>query len=521
MLGFAFPTYPFIHLEPLAWGGLVPLLIQLKRSESFKVFYRTAYFGMFVFVLCSVWWVALSTAVGGALMYVAQSFFLTVPLVLFYFVWKRTSWHIALAALPFIWTAWEWIYLDMEISFGWITLGNSQSYLFWLIQYAELFGVWAISFWIVLFNILMLVLYERYQRHRVRQKWWLESAALAVLMMLPPLVYSLVVLETPLPKADKSVTVAIIQPNIDPFVKWGRHQESFVMQKHYDLTERALRTAKVDMILYPETTIPFYILEPYNLFHRETLWAKVREWNTPLLTGFPDVVRYDDSTKRQATARFDRYTGKYYDSFNSSMLIIPSLETPQIYHKMKLVPFAERVPYLDYLPLLSSITIGVAGISSWGRGDEFKLLSFQTARGDSIKVCGLICYESIYPGLVAEFVRKGTDFLTIITNDGWFGKSYGPYQHAAFARLRCIETRRAMARCANTGVSLFIDRYGRGYGEIPWWEETFTIAPVEIGTGETFYVRHIDAFPKGCSLVSAGFLVGALLLSRHIKALQS
>jgi apolipoprotein N-acyltransferase len=168
------------------------------------------------------------------------------------------------------------------------------------------------------------------------------------------------------------------------------------------------------------------------------------------------------------------------------------------------------VPYLDYLPFLSSISIGVAGISSWGRGKEIKLLTLPTLRGDSLRTCGLICYESIYPELVAEFVRRGADFLTIITNDGWFGKSYGPYQHAAFARLRCIETRRAMARCANTGISLFIDRYGRGYGEIPWWEEAFSIATLDIGEGETFYVRHTDLLPKFCLLISATFLTLAL-----------
>ncbi|MFN3385681.1 MAG: apolipoprotein N-acyltransferase [Candidatus Thermochlorobacter sp.] len=507
MLGFAFPTYPFIHLEPLAWIGFVPLLYQLKKAESFRTFYRIVYFSMFIFVICSVWWVSLSTLVGGVLMYFAQTFFLTLPLCAFYFIWRRTNWTLALAALPFIWTAWEWIYLDMEISFGWLTLGNSQSYLFWLIQYIDLFGVWAVSFWIMLFNVLALALYERYEQHRNISKFILASLALSAVMILPVLIYSLVRLSTPLPTKPISATVTIIQPNIDPFVKWGRDQENLVMQKHYEVTEKALRASRPDLILYPETTIPFYILEPYNYAKREKLWAKVAEWNTPLLTGFPDIVRYDDSTQCQAGARFDRYSGKYYDSFNSSMLIMPNQPDPQIYHKTELVPFAERVPYLDYIPFLSSISIGVAGISSWGRGTELKLLSFVTQQGDTLRTCGLICYESIYPALAAEFVKRGADFLTVITNDGWFSKSYGPYQHAAFARLRCIETRRAMARCANTGVSLFIDRYGRGYAQIPWWQEAFTTASLNIGEGETFYVRHIDLFPKLCVLVCIGFFV--------------
>ena len=116
---------------------------------------------------------------------------------------------------------------------------------------------------------------------------------------------------------------------------------------------------------------------------------------------------------------------------------------------------------------------------------------------------------------MAEFVKNGADFLTIITNDGWFSKSYGPYQHAAFARLRCIETRRWMARSANTGISFFIDKFGRTYGEIPWWTPLTTTENIGLSKELTFYVRHIDWFPKLCLAITIVIIIGTISL--HIK----
>ncbi len=517
LLGVAFPTYEPIHLEPLAWIGLVPLLLSLKETKSFGEYYKLSYFSMLIFTLVSVWWVALSTPIGGILMYFAESFFLTIPLTLFYIVWRRLGWTVALTALPFIWTAWEWIYLDMDISFAWIVLGNSQANLFWMTQHADIFGVWGISFWIVSFNVLALAVVEKFRAatDATQKQVVVRNAAVTALVMISmPLLYSAYRLLTPLESLGRVAKVAIVQPNINPFLKWGAGQENVIMQKHYDVTKRVL-SDNPDLIVYPETTIPFYILQPQHIEKRNVLWNHVAEWNTPLLTGFPDVMYYDNESDRQAGSKFDKFAKRYYDSFNSAMLIEPKKSTPQVYHKIELVPFAERVPYMEYLPFLSEMAMDVGGVSSWGRGSDVKNFSFKTRSGDSVLVGSVICIESIYPRLTAEFTRRGAEFLSVITNDGWFAKSYGPNQHAAFARLRCIETRRAMARCANTGVSMFIDRYGRAYGEIPWWEEQVSTQNVELASGQTFYVEHTDWLPKLC-LLMAGLFVTAAIVKRFI-----
>jgi apolipoprotein N-acyltransferase len=521
LLGLAFPTYPFIHLEVLAWIAFVPILFSLKNETRFGGFYRKAYFSMMCFTLVSVWWVALSTPTGGGLMYFAQTFFNTVPLILFFVIRKYIGWRLALWSLPFVWTAWEWRYLDADISFGWITLGNSQSNLTWLIQHIDLFGVWIVSFWIMLFNVLILFAWEKHidfpfrlkslaPTEKIKFKNFLkQSSVIAVSMLAFPLFYSAYTFSSATESGTK-IPVTIVQPNIDPFSKWANSNRDAVLRRHIEPTDTAAMTTKTELFVWPETAIPYFILMNRALAPYQTLQAAVQRWQTPLLTGLSDATFYSDSTERQVGAKFDKSSGEYYDTFNSSMLMQPATQTAvdsapvtlKVYHKTELVPFAERVPYMEYLPFLAKWTFDVGGVSSWGRGNTVENFQFITRGNDTVKVCGMICYESIYPDLAAKFVQRGATMLTVITNDGWFSKSYGPYQHAAFAKLRCIETRRAMARCANTGISLFIDKFGRGYGEVPWWEAHVITEPVELNTHLTFYVTHVDYFPALCGVVT-------------------
>ncbi len=503
LFGLSFPSYPYIHLEILAWVGLVPFLLDTKDEQDLGLFFRKAYVMMLCLVVVSVWWISLSTVLGGVLTIIAQTFFMTIPLLIFYYLKKWLKWVYVLLSLPFVWTAWEWLYLNMDISFGWLTLANSQSNMIWLVQYIDIFGAWGISFWLILFNVLVLIVLERHGLKIKSRPFIADFGKVFAAMLLLPVAYSIFMFQNePEPKENSTITVSIVQPNIDPFKKWETMTRLDILSRHMDLTDSALSVHNPDMILWPETAIPYFILFKGVKGYRNMLFQKIREWQTPLLTGFSDAVYYPDSTKKQAGAKYDKRLRQYYDTFNSAMLMAPEFEWPQVYHKMKLVPFAERVPYMEHFSFLSFATIELAGISSWGRGQEMNLLSFTTKQQDTVKVCGLICYESIYPGFIAEFVAQGADFLTIITNDGWFSKSYGPYQHAAFARLRCIETRRSMARSANTGISFFIDRYGRTYGEIPWWQALATTQPVQLSRELTFYVRHIDWFPKLCLAIS-------------------
>lgn len=500
LLGLSFVMYPFFYAPFLAWISFVPILLHLKTVEKFGAYFRATYLSLLCFTLVSVWWVSLSTFLGGFLMYFAQTFFMTIPFIVFFFVKKILGWNRALWLFPFFWTAWEWIYLDLEISFGWITLGNSHANLWWFIQYVDLFGVWAISFWIVLLNVLIVKVIEFKSVSTSSSLHPSVLYGLIALLFFLPLLYSTVVFLLPKPEPVGIIKVAVIQPNIDPFAKWENSNRRAVLEKHIAISDSAAHRG-VDLIVWPETAIPYFFLYQRGSQAWERLVSSVARWNAPLLTGFSDAVYYADSTQRQFGAKYDRNARQYYDTFNSAMLL-DSNGNAQVYHKMKLVPFAERVPYMEYLPFFSSATFAVAGISSWGVGKDTLNFSFVTKLNQNVQVTGLICYESIYPAFTADFVRRGALMLTVITNDGWFSKSYGPYQHAAFAKLRCIESRRAMARSANTGISLFIDRYGRPYGEIPWWKEAYTVASLELYDDESFYVCHPDWFPKVCLFIS-------------------
>jgi len=491
LLGVSFPSYPFIHLELLAWVALVPLLISLRMVEKSSELFRRTFVTMLFFCLIALWWVSLATLPGGILTILAQACFMTVPLFAFYAVKKKAGYRFALFSLPFLWVAWEWIYMQQELSLGWLTFGNSQANLNLMIQYADITGVWGISFWLVWFNVLaVLVLIGS-------RKEVLRSVFSMLLMVLLPLLYSSLLLyrDRAFSSAEGQLRVALVQPNIDPHGKWVSNNSVDIMERYYRMTDIAVRNNRPDLVIWPETAIPFSILDSYYVSDLQFLRGSLRQWHAALLTGFVDLVHKG---------------GRPDEAYNASMLLEPAKELPQIYHKMNLVPFAERVPYVDYFPWLENATFSLSGIKGWGKGRDVAVMKLSSSKGE-IVIANLICYESIFPGLVTEFVRKGARLLTLVTNDGWYATSYGPYQHLAIGRLRCIENRRAMARCANTGLTVVLDKSGRTISEIPWWEEQTLTAEVPLESTLTFYTSNPDLLPKVAAIISALLLLAAFL----------
>ncbi len=196
-----------------------------------------------------------------------------------------------------------------------------------------------------------------------------------------------------------------------------------------------------------------------------------------------------------------------YDSYNSIFLFEPEKRNIQVYHKIKLVPFSERIPYLDAYPFLINFLEWGVGISNWGIGKDSTIFSFNfsdtlflnkniNSNTEKVNFWAMVCYESIFPGFVSEFVKKGAEFLVIVTNDSWFGNSSGPYQHNQFAVLRAIENRRSIVRCANGGVSSFIDPIGRIQKKSQFNTETILIDKIELNSYQTFYTKYGDVFSK-------------------------
>ena len=506
LLGVSFPSYPFIRLELLAWFALVPLLVSLRNVERAGELFRRVYIAMLLFCLISLWWVTLATFPGGALTILAQAFFLTIPLFGFYAIKKMAGFHFALFSLPFLWVAWEWAYMQQDLSLGWLTFGNSQANLNLMIQYADLTGVWGISFWLVWFNVLIVLAVTGSRKDAFR------SVAVMALMILAPLLYaSSVMPQDGLPAAgSRKLRVTLVQPDIDPHEKWLHNNSVDIMDRYYTMTNRAVRENRPDLVMWPETAIPFYILDHAYADDLQTLRSSLRGWNASLLTGFSDIVYYS-AAAHPDPENTDQSMKRYFDTFNASMLLEPGNGTPQIYRKMRLVPFAERVPYVDYFPWLGHLTFSLVGLNGWGKGSDTTIMQLNSTGNGKVKIANIICYESIFPGLVTEFVRKGAEVLTLVTNDGWYATSYGPYQHLAIGTLRCIENRRAMARCANTGLTVVINKYGRIIAEIPWWQEQTLTAEVPLESTLTFYTRNPDLLPKAAAALSGLLFIIAVL----------
>lgn len=298
------------------------------------------------------------------------------------------------------------------------------------------------------------------------------------------------------------IKLAVIQPNINPWKKWGDKQPDLL----HDYASMILQAAqnKPDLMILPETAMPFYLLDPWYEERYNIIKSAVDSAGIPLLTGTPDLYVYGDSSKRKIDSKKFRGNDSYYDTYNSAVLIEKGIAKTdfQRYNKMKLVVGSERMPYQERLVFLSKLITWGAGIGSYQKGDDYTLLTLNKKHKFSVA----ICYESLFPGFFSEFVKKGAEFSIIITNDGWWGKLFGTYQHNQFAIFRAIENRRWIARCANTGISCFIDPYGNMFNKTQINEKDIINCGIEARNEKSFYTSNGDIFAITLLLIT-GFLI--------------
>ena len=310
------------------------------------------------------------------------------------------------------------------------------------------------------------------------------------------------------------ITIGMVQSNVDPWDKWSR--SSLQTLRLYDgLTDSLLgaRSQCVpELVLWPETALPFYALSPANSLALGEIRRGVEARGIPLLTGTPVAVTYEDSNDAPPSAKRDRRTGQRYDAFNAAIFIQPGLDTIAWYGKMKMVPLAERVPYADMFHMLDFLRWGV-GIGGWQIGRDTTVFLEERSRA---RFSTMICYESTYPDFVAEFVRRGAEFITIITIDSWWGHMSGAFQHRQIATLRAVENRRWIARCAVGGISCYIDPWGRAYDETELFTRGTLCRTISRETYRTIYTRFGDIIGR-VSLWMSLLLVAAAAGQRFLR----
>jgi len=519
LFAFAFPPIPG---GLTAFVALLPLLFLMERMPSAAAVFRWSYLTFLIGNGGTIWWISgwwgedpWLKAAGVAVNLVHPVFFI-LPMLLHYVVRKRLGLIAATASFPFLWTTWEWLVQLQELSFPWLVLANTQTYDLENIQFIAWTGAFGLTFWIALINALLFLM----TRQLLAARWnlrmpaaWITAACILALLLLPKL-HSAIVMHEELPE-NGEVRIGIIQPNVNPYQKWAEGDTP--LQKLHQLIAvyDSLAVRKPDLVLLPETAIPFRILQ--HSYADEWTWLRthVDSVGVPLLAGFPHTVFYDDPETAPSSARRIRDSRLRYHDFNSAMLILPGERIPQIYHKSKLTPLSERIPYLDALPFMQDALNWGVGISNWGVGNDTTVFSLGSVRA-STDIWAMICYETLYPSFVAGFAERGADVFAVITNDGWFGNSSGPYQLMQYTVLRAVENRRAVARCANNGISCFIDPYGRVSKRTDLYTRTGIIADLPLISEKTFYTRHGDWFPLGAGVVS-GFILLFSLISWYYR----
>ena len=501
LLPYCFPRY---DLGLLAWVALIPLHIALdglsRRRQAF-------WLGWLAGIICSTgimsWVVTAMNTYGkvplvfsyGIMLLLTAYLGLYVGIYSAGVVWFRMLMpRYGLFAAPCLWVTLELLRTYVLSGLPWSLLGYSQYRQLDVIQIADHLGVYGVSFLIVLSNVALAELYlwlmPLFRGFRpARLPWELVTTAAMLVSLSWAYSTSLIASET-MEHSKATLQVGVVQPNIDQAVKWDQAFREETLRRYDRLTESF--GYGVDLVVWPEAATPFiYEREPvYQL----QLVAMANRASAPLLFGSP-AVRFDQERKPFL--------------LNSAYLLSPDGELLGRYDKQHLVPFGE------YIPLKSSLLFFlekmVEGIGDFQAGPGPTILSFQLKESDGVaparrvKFGVVICYEVIFPDLVRRIAGSGAEFLVTITNDAWFGDSSAPAQHFSMVVFRSVENHLAFARAANTGISGFIDPFGRIIVASPTFTQTALQAEIPVRQTKTFYSRHGDVFAYGCMLISLLF----------------
>jgi apolipoprotein N-acyltransferase len=482
-------SFPHIGWGLIAWIAFVPLFYSIKDlppSAGFKLGFLA---GMVHYVTLLYW-------IAGVMHHYGQLSYVLCAVVLMLLV-LYLSLYPALFALvvnqlrarsfpyyltaPFFWVALEYVKSFLLSGFPWENLGHSQYNRLHLIQISDIFGVYGLSALIMAVNCVLFEVWETISRNRGFA--WKPVLGVA-LMVAGSLTYGTWRIEKIDRAADTAPkrAIALVQGNIDQSVKWLPSFQHETLQRYGTLSAAALKTDP-DLVIWPETALPFYFLHEGDLTV-ETL-RLVRASRAYFLLGSPSFSK----------------TGQRTRYYNSAYLVDPSGKVMGKYDKVHLVPYGEYVPLKRYFPFLGKM---VEAVGDFDSGNEGQVLSW----GDD-RVGVLICFEAIFPELARSMVQNGAKLLINITNDAWFGKSSAPYQHLSMVVFRAVENHRAVARAANTGISAFVDPVGRLLDETPLFEEAIRTRSLPMMSNKSFYARHGDIFAVACILMSLVIWVAA------------
>ena len=512
-------AWPINGFTFIIFGALIPLLF-LENSIQLSDFKRKRLlvfgYGYLTFLLWNIlitWWLINSSLIGMLFANICNSLFYAIIFTCFSWAKKRLPNRSAYLFLIVLWIAFEKLHLSWDFSWTWLNLGNIFSENIYWIQWYEYTGVFGGSLWVLVINVW---LFHIFKNHNTI----LGYKPLAIKMIAPlmfialPIAFSLYLYEK-VEEGSKDIKVLLVQPNIDPYsTKYSLTNANFI-----DLWKKQVQpfySDSLDYILSPET----YFAEGYGEEFREFNGSKLHEElqqelaKIPLTQYITGIQLYDLYAQENApslTANLIK-KGLWADYYNSA-LAEQSNKIFQIYHKSKLVVGVENMPFKSVLkPLLGDVLLNFGGtVASRVTQKKRDVFSHTNSK---LKAAPIICWESIFGEFVTGYVNEGATFLAVISNDAWWGETPGHKQLLSYTRLRAIETRRDIARSANTGISSIINAKGEIINQTSYNTKTILSGKLSSRSNLTFYVRFGDIIARWSVFVAGLFFL--LALSRRI-----
>lgn len=487
------------------WGGtalslfvaFVPLLI-IADSSNKKVLFGWSTLTIIVWTVATTYWVANATIIGVIAASLVSVVLFSVPFFFYKVVRTKATKVLAYTVFVSAWVACEYLYLyNVEISHPWLVLGNGFANSVKLIQWYEFTGALGGSLWVMIVNM---IIYEAMNRRS--RKLAVSAGAFIVV----PITISLIIYTTYEEKINP-VKVTVIQPNIDPYK--DKFEGMTQTQQDELIQSLAMEAPKdVNYLVAPETSINdnVDINNPLDSRSVASYQAFIRQ-NFPQSEFIIGATMYKFYPKTDEPPTLTARDGKsfYYDAINGSMQITES--SIESYIKSRLVIGVEMVPFPK---LFKKFSVDLGGISG--------ALTTQPDREVFGKIAAPICYESIYGEFITGFVRNGAEAIFVITNDGWWRDTPGYKQHFSYARLRAIETRRSIARSANTGISGFINQRGDVMQSLGWAKRGTLTAEINLNSELTMYALYGDYIGRMCSYL---FLLSLLYCVAYVYKKKS
>ena len=487
--------------------ALVPLLLletEVRHHPNPYTIFNYAFISFLLWNIIGTWWVMQAQLVGAILIMLANS--LLQALVFWLASRIRTILKIPLL-FPFviIWMGYEHFHLSWDLAWPWLNLGNALATAPKLIQWYEFTGVRGGTLWILLANFAALKMYNTYREKGPGSI--VPVGAITLMLFLSPSVVSYLIFQN-LEVEGETVNIALIQPNLDPYTEkfdphnYARHVQAFFR------TADAIVDGETQYLFGPETLIVQQIDESdpaASIYYRDLLDFRKKYPKLNILLGVHSYRKLSNENIPPGS-RFNSAENFYYEAFNTALFLPAGFgSAPQFYHKTKLVPLFERMPFVQYLGFLGKYSLELGGYTGTYSLRQERNTTFELPDAP-ITIVPIVCFESIFGPYVSRNLPKEAGFICMITNDGWWKNTPGYRHHFNFSPVRAIENRRDFVRVANTGISALIDAKGMVIARTPWWEKTTLKGKIHLRRGQTFFARHGDYLGR-ISLVLGGFLI--------------